>query len=195
MCTFLCYTLFMKDKIYYNLKKLRTGSLLRDDYDYYFVLGFLSDILESNTAIAVIHLEKKPKSLSDIADRLKGNDVFHHIIYFHVFGHPMVNPPKAVDYNYFSEEDSKLFLMKFNMLDSEYRYFYNVCANFTSSKRTKENCFYYDFLDEIGLDYCSLYQRLGTNLVSVTDKTKKYSIKDESVRLIELSKEEVERYV
>ena len=68
------------EKYYYDLKRLRTGSLLKDADTYYVVLGFGSEFLDASTIIIVALFDKKPLHIEEVMS--EQTDFLSYFIFF-----------------------------------------------------------------------------------------------------------------
>lgn len=111
-------------EIYYDLNKLRTGTLVKckDDTNYYLVLGFESRIINLSANLVLIKCETKKPTLEEIYKHLLDKDL---IAYPYVSD---VTDDKGIticDYNYLSEKESKLLLLKYNFVEQN-KLLYNL---------------------------------------------------------------------
>lgn len=126
--------------LWYNLDRLRTGSLLQDaGGNYCIALGFKNQYIDKNATMLVISCgDKKPLDFDEVAKYFSYTFGFY-IIYSY-------RPLKVIKYDYFDEEDSKLFLLKYNLLNPDKNYVFQLSAKIVKGKNLKEGKIYQDFL-------------------------------------------------
>lgn len=179
-----------KENLYYDLKRLRTGSLLKDVDTYYVVLGFGNEVLDRSTVIIVAPFKVKPLHIEDVMAKQK------ELMSYFIFETQFIRPPKVIKYDYFSEEDSKVFLTKYHMMYPEDDFVYKMDYSFVTSKRAKQGKIYCDYMCQIKDEYYSLfYIRIKEFLFTYPEKKPAYNIKQNaSIPLIEVTENYVKAY-
>lgn len=127
-------------KLNVDIRKIRTGTLLKDYGGYYTVVGFSSSILTSATGMIVVPTIMKP-TMHDVEVNIK--DVFTIFV---------LNEDKCfnffnfddIDYDYFSEEQSELLLIKYNFTFPPL--LYRLPIKIVTAGNIKEGRYYQDFL-------------------------------------------------
>ena len=125
-------------KLLYDLDKLRTGSLLKGESDCYcVVLGFGEKFIDKNTVMLVVPCGKeKPLTFADVSK------------YFDfIFISAIIDEFKSlnvVKYDYFNEQESKNFLLKYNLLYPERHCIFKLKAKRVT--KLKEGKIYQDYL-------------------------------------------------
>ena len=178
------------EKYYYDLKRLRTGSLLKDADTYYVVLGFGSEFLDASTIIITALFDKKPLHIEEVM-----SEQTDFLSYF-ICSTPIIAPPRVIKYDYFSEEESRVFLTKYNMLNPQMSLVYKMNYNFVTSKRTKQGKIYCDYKRLIEDDYySSFYIRVNDLLYTYPEKKPVLNIKQTAkIPLIEVTENYVKEY-
>lgn len=127
-------------KLWYNLDRLRTGSLLKDENGvYYVVLGFEQKYIDKNTVMLVISCDKKkPLTLEEVGKNLGGIFKDYIITDYKVFD--------VINYDYFGEQESRTFLLKYNLLNPEKGYLFQLSAKIVKGDKLKEGKIYQDYL-------------------------------------------------
>ena len=126
-------------KLLYDLDKLRTGSLLKGESDCYcVVLGFGEKFIDKNTVMLVVPCGKeKPLTFADVSK------------YFDfIFISAIIDEFKSlnvVKYDYFNEQESKNFLLKYNLLYPERHCIFKLKAKRVT--KLKEGKIYQDYLN------------------------------------------------
>ena len=125
-------------KLLYDLDKLRTGSLLKDASDCYgVVLGFGKKFIDKNTVMLVVPCGKeKPLTFADVSKYLD-----------FIFISAIIDEFKflnVVKYDYFNEQESKNFLLKYNLLYPERHCIFKLKAKRVT--KLKEGKIYQDYL-------------------------------------------------
>lgn len=127
-------------KLLYDLDKLRTGSLLKDASDCYgVVLGFGEKFIDKNTVMLVVPCGKeKPLTFADVS---KYFDFTFISAIIDIDEFKFLN---VVKYDYFNEQESKNFLLKYNLLYSERPCIFKLKAKRVT--KLKEGKIYQDYL-------------------------------------------------
>lgn len=130
-------------KIYYDLDRLRVGSLLKRGNAYYFVLGYESLYLNYLSTLRVIGIgKKKPKDLLEVQTFLMGKE---NLDFTYLLGDKDAKLCSVVKYDYFDFEQSKALLVKYNLLNST-RLYPDIHVKFVKRSKVEKGKYYQDVL-------------------------------------------------
>lgn len=130
-------------KIYYDLNRLRVGSLLKRGNAYYFVLGYESMYLNYLSTLTVVGLgRKKPKDLLEVHTFLMKKE---NLDFTYLLGDKDAKLCSVVKYDYFDFEQSKALLVKYNLLNST-RLYPDIHVKFVKRSKVEKGKYYQDVL-------------------------------------------------
>lgn len=130
-------------KLYYDLDRLRVGSLLKRGDSYYFVLGYESLYLNYLSILIVVGMgRKKPKDLLEVQTFLMEKENFD---FTYLMGDIDAKLCSVVKYDYFDFEQSKALLLKYNLLNST-RLYPDIHVKFVKRSKVEKGKYYQDVL-------------------------------------------------
>lgn len=179
----------MSYKLLYDLDKLRTGSLLKDESgSYCVVLGFGRKFIDKDTVMLLISCgKKKPLTFEDVSkkfDFIFVSAIIDNIKFLNV-----------VKYDYFNEQESKNFLLKYNLLNQDKTCIFRLSAKRVKGKNLKEDKIYQDFLKNF-LDIVPFYKLKDKDLINIETK-KSYPLVErvKDMEFLEVTREYQKEFV
>ena len=175
-------------KLLYDLDKLRTGSLLKDECDCYcVVLGFERKFIDKNTVMLVVPCgNEKPLTFEDVSKH-----------FYYIFSSAIINEFKflnVVKYDYFNEQESKNFLLKYNLLYPEIPCIFKLKAKRVT--KLKEEKIYQDYLKYFYTDEFPFYKLENQDLINIeTHNVFPYVGKVKDMEFLEVTEEYQKEFV
>lgn len=180
----------MSYELLYDLDKLRTGSLLKDESDSYcVVIGFGRKFIDKNTVMLVVSCGKeKPLTFEDVSKHL--DFIFVSSIIDNV------KSLKVVKYDYFNEQESKNFLLKYNLLYPDRQYIFKLNAKRVKADKLKEGKIYQDYLKYMYTDIFPFYKLEHQDLINIeTNKVFPFVGKVKDMEFLEVTEEYQKEFV
>ena len=171
-------------KLLYDLDKLRTGSLLKGESDCYcVVLGFGRKFIDKNTVMLVVPCGKeKPLTFADVSKYFDFTFISAIIDEFKSLN--------VVKYDYFNEQESKNFLLKYNLLYPDRQYIFKLNAKRVKADKLKEGKIYQDYLKYMYTDIFPFYKLENQDLIDIeTHSVYPYVGKVKDMEFLEVTEE------